>query len=285
MAGCLSVRHKAVNNNVDNYPVEQAQLDEMRAAEHDCDAYVKKIMVELADSFITPFDREDIAALAHNLDDIVDALIGGLIGATIVFTGRSLAVQWDGLVDKVVIPLFTSPLIGMALGAPVSTTQMIMTSIMGADSARNAREVRWGTARLRRSRSKRHRKRNQGNEDADQALPSKYAGGHGLRPRLLRRNGSCGVRFVPPLEEQAHSSTEHGSRGQIKRQVHTEAQGHNGKSCQRHDASRYKADDKGRDMGYAACHGGDVCRLHRDEQAVGPECLGSVDLMHADDQK
>ncbi|EHF02582.1 hypothetical protein HMPREF1008_00227 [Olsenella sp. oral taxon 809 str. F0356] len=44
--------------------------------EHTCDACVRAIMVELAQSFITPFDREDIAALAHKMDDIVDSMYG-----------------------------------------------------------------------------------------------------------------------------------------------------------------------------------------------------------------
>ncbi|MDU2590032.1 MAG: inorganic phosphate transporter, partial [Atopobium sp.] len=34
-----------------------------------------------------------------------------------------------------------------ALGAPVSTTQVITTSIMGAGSARRRSSVRWGVAR------------------------------------------------------------------------------------------------------------------------------------------
>ena len=44
------------------------------------------------------------------------ALIGSLIGATIVFTGTTQHVRWDGVVEKVIVPLFTSPLIGLALG-------------------------------------------------------------------------------------------------------------------------------------------------------------------------
>ena len=44
------------------------------------------------------------------------ALIGSLIGATIVFTGTTRHIMWRGVLDKVVIPLFTSPLVGMALG-------------------------------------------------------------------------------------------------------------------------------------------------------------------------
>ena len=44
------------------------------------------------------------------------ALIGSLIGATIMFTHSTSDILWKGVVEKVVIPLFTSPLIGMALG-------------------------------------------------------------------------------------------------------------------------------------------------------------------------
>lgn len=44
------------------------------------------------------------------------ALIGGLIGATIVY-GMSLEnIIWSGVMSKVVIPLFTSPILGFLLG-------------------------------------------------------------------------------------------------------------------------------------------------------------------------
>lgn len=44
------------------------------------------------------------------------ALIGSLIGATIVATGGPQDIIWSGVLDKVVIPLFTSPIIGLCLG-------------------------------------------------------------------------------------------------------------------------------------------------------------------------
>ena len=44
------------------------------------------------------------------------ALIGSLIGATIVFSGGTQHVIWEGVLWKVVIPLFTSPIIGLLLG-------------------------------------------------------------------------------------------------------------------------------------------------------------------------
>ena len=44
------------------------------------------------------------------------ALIGSLVGAPLVYTLQLDSVKWDGVLSKVVIPLFTSPLIGFVLG-------------------------------------------------------------------------------------------------------------------------------------------------------------------------
>lgn len=44
------------------------------------------------------------------------ALIGSLIGATIVFSNGTQHIIWEGVLWKVVIPLFTSPVIGLLLG-------------------------------------------------------------------------------------------------------------------------------------------------------------------------
>ena len=44
------------------------------------------------------------------------ALIGSLIGATIVFSHSAGNIIWSGVIMKVIIPLFTSPLIGFLIG-------------------------------------------------------------------------------------------------------------------------------------------------------------------------
>ncbi|MCI2061674.1 MAG: inorganic phosphate transporter [Eubacteriaceae bacterium] len=44
------------------------------------------------------------------------ALIGSLIGAAIVYSHSFQSVMWSGVIHKVVIPLFTSPLIGFLIG-------------------------------------------------------------------------------------------------------------------------------------------------------------------------
>jgi PiT family inorganic phosphate transporter len=44
------------------------------------------------------------------------ALIGGLIGSSIVYAMSFEKILWTGVVEKVVIPLFTSPLVGFIIG-------------------------------------------------------------------------------------------------------------------------------------------------------------------------
>jgi len=49
-----------------------AIIEEMREIEHQNDNITHNIFIELGKNFITPFDREDIHALASALDDIAD---------------------------------------------------------------------------------------------------------------------------------------------------------------------------------------------------------------------
>lgn len=58
------------------YPETANLIPLMRVHEDRCDECVKKIMEQLLDSFITPFDRDDISELATKLDDVVDAMTG-----------------------------------------------------------------------------------------------------------------------------------------------------------------------------------------------------------------
>jgi uncharacterized protein len=46
----------------------------MRDLEHECDSITHDIIDKLNRTFITPFDREDIHSLAHELDNVVDML-------------------------------------------------------------------------------------------------------------------------------------------------------------------------------------------------------------------
>ena len=55
----------------DPYDLE-ARVDQMQAIEHRGDKAIHAIMTKLNQSFITPFDREDIHHLASALDDVLD---------------------------------------------------------------------------------------------------------------------------------------------------------------------------------------------------------------------
>jgi len=50
------------------------KADEIKEAEHKCDALTHEIIQRLNRTFITPLDREDIHALARSLDDVMDAI-------------------------------------------------------------------------------------------------------------------------------------------------------------------------------------------------------------------
>ncbi|GAA4609602.1 DUF47 family protein [Actinoallomurus liliacearum] len=50
----------------------EAIAEKMRACEHAGDEFTHAIMRRLNESFITPFDREDIYRLASTLDDVMD---------------------------------------------------------------------------------------------------------------------------------------------------------------------------------------------------------------------
>jgi len=50
----------------------KSKVEKIDELEHAGDTITHKIMAESHRSFVTPFDREDISALAHSMDDIID---------------------------------------------------------------------------------------------------------------------------------------------------------------------------------------------------------------------
>jgi predicted phosphate transport protein (TIGR00153 family) len=59
---------------VEDYPNSNSRIPEVKEYETKGDDQVRTIMTTLHSSFITPFDREDISALALQMDEIVDGL-------------------------------------------------------------------------------------------------------------------------------------------------------------------------------------------------------------------
>jgi len=57
---------------VDSWEHVEGMVSEIEELEHQGDTITHEIMAQLNRTFITPFDREDIALLAHTLDDVTD---------------------------------------------------------------------------------------------------------------------------------------------------------------------------------------------------------------------
>ena len=57
---------------LDNWQDVEQKVNRITELEHQGDTITHKIMAQLNRTFVTPFDREDIAQLAHTLDDVTD---------------------------------------------------------------------------------------------------------------------------------------------------------------------------------------------------------------------
>jgi len=57
---------------VDTWKNIEGRVGEITELEHQGDTITHQIMAQLNRTFVTPFDREDIALLAHTLDDVTD---------------------------------------------------------------------------------------------------------------------------------------------------------------------------------------------------------------------
>jgi uncharacterized protein len=55
-------------------PPDMSKVDPIKDAEHRCDALTHDTIQRLHRTFVTPFDREDLYALATSLDNVMDAI-------------------------------------------------------------------------------------------------------------------------------------------------------------------------------------------------------------------
>jgi predicted phosphate transport protein (TIGR00153 family) len=63
---------EALNEIVDTWEFIDSRVAEITELEHHGDTITHQIISLLHRTFVTPFDREDIALLAHTMDDIID---------------------------------------------------------------------------------------------------------------------------------------------------------------------------------------------------------------------
>jgi hypothetical protein len=68
----ISKASKALKEMLDSWQFIDSRVAEITELEHEGDSITHQIISMLHRTFVTPFDREDIAMLAHQLDDVLD---------------------------------------------------------------------------------------------------------------------------------------------------------------------------------------------------------------------
>jgi len=70
----------ALQELIDHFPEKRGDVekkyDHIKRIEHQGDNITLEVITKLRDTFITPFEREDIHALASGLDDVLDCIEG-----------------------------------------------------------------------------------------------------------------------------------------------------------------------------------------------------------------
>lgn len=74
MGATLITGAEKLKQMMDNFEMASVIQQEIKAIEHEGDSCTRAVISKLNKTFITPFDREDIYALASALDDILDLI-------------------------------------------------------------------------------------------------------------------------------------------------------------------------------------------------------------------
>lgn len=82
------------------HEVRKGIYAEIKQTESHCDRITEEILDELNKSFITPFDREDIHALASHFDDVLD-LINGSAKRTILYKPEKMPKAMVSLAEHI----------------------------------------------------------------------------------------------------------------------------------------------------------------------------------------
>lgn len=72
MAGNLGEGARLLQRTLDDFQDVEARVRQLKDIEHRGDELTHNILTKLNQTFITPFDREDIHRLASSLDDVLD---------------------------------------------------------------------------------------------------------------------------------------------------------------------------------------------------------------------
>lgn len=87
-ADILNQGSNLLSRLMERYEDMETRLDELVALEQKGDMVTEKIIDKLNQTFITPFDREDIYSLARELDEILDSICSAVEKMVIYKTGK-----------------------------------------------------------------------------------------------------------------------------------------------------------------------------------------------------
>jgi predicted phosphate transport protein (TIGR00153 family) len=96
----VKAAHK-LKSMVDTWENVEEKVGEITKLEHEGDTITHQIMAQSHRTFVTPFDREDIALLAHVLDDVTD-FIHAAADAMLLYRVDSPSQRARELVDIIV---------------------------------------------------------------------------------------------------------------------------------------------------------------------------------------
>ena len=65
---------QSLSDMINTWEVIEGRVAEITELEHTGDTITHRIIAQLHRTFVTPFDREDIALLAHTMDDVTDLI-------------------------------------------------------------------------------------------------------------------------------------------------------------------------------------------------------------------
>ena len=90
-----------LNLLVDKWDNIEERVNSITELEHEGDIITHHIMEQLNRTFVTPFDREDIALLAHSLDDVID-FIHAAADAMLIYRVETPGQRVKELADTIV---------------------------------------------------------------------------------------------------------------------------------------------------------------------------------------
>jgi predicted phosphate transport protein (TIGR00153 family) len=92
---------QGLKNLVNTWDDVEKRVGEITELEHEGDTITHQIMEQLNRTFVTPFDREDIALLGHTLDDVTD-FIHAAADAMLIYKVDSPSQRAKELADIIV---------------------------------------------------------------------------------------------------------------------------------------------------------------------------------------